>query len=411
MSQPDEFQRTAFAAGRVFTPGSPISERDLFAGRIEQLGKIIDAVSQRGYHVVLYGERGVGKTSLANVLASFLADRGANVLMPRVNCDGSDTFHSLWKKAFKDVFVTNTKPGIGFNPQAVTTARTLAETLTEKVTPDDVRRVLQQLSAGAVAIFVFDEFDRVPSGTARTLMSDTIKALSDFGVGATILLVGVADSVDALITEHRSIERALVQIPMPRMTEREIRQIIDNGLDRLEMTVSQTAREQLMSFSQGLPYIVHLLCLHTARMALTEKTRAIEDAHVHAGMEAALEQWQQSIVTAYYQATKSQQPGNIFREVLLACALAHVDELGYFSAASLRHPLNVITGRPYDIPNYSRHLKDFSEPGRGDMLQRVGAARKLRYRFKSPLMRPYIIMKGVNEGLVTISQVAQLTSR
>jgi hypothetical protein len=38
-----------------------------------------------------------------------------------------------------------------------------------------------------------------------------IKVLSDNSVPATLVLVGVADSVDALIVEHQSIERALVQ--------------------------------------------------------------------------------------------------------------------------------------------------------------------------------------------------------
>lgn len=45
---------------KVFTPGSPVNERDLFAGRILQISTLIEATSQRGYHAVLYGERGVG---------------------------------------------------------------------------------------------------------------------------------------------------------------------------------------------------------------------------------------------------------------------------------------------------------------------------------------------------------------
>jgi hypothetical protein len=58
------------------------------------------------------------------------------------------------------------------------------------------------------------------------------------------------------------------------------------------------------------------------------------------------------------------------------------------------------TGRPYDIPNFARHLKQLSEKGRGDMLQRVGEARRLRYRFTSPLLCPYILMKGFTDKLL-----------
>jgi hypothetical protein len=42
------------------------------------------------------------------------------------------------------------------------------------------------------------------------------------------------------------------------------------------------------------------------------------------------------------------------------------------------------------------------------MLQRVGEKRRLRYRFNSPLMRPYIIMRGFNEGLLDKKKMAAL---
>jgi Holliday junction resolvasome RuvABC ATP-dependent DNA helicase subunit len=36
----------------------------------------MDAINQQGQHVLIYGERGVGKTSLANVLSGFLKTMG-----------------------------------------------------------------------------------------------------------------------------------------------------------------------------------------------------------------------------------------------------------------------------------------------------------------------------------------------
>jgi hypothetical protein len=54
-----------------------------------------------------------------------------------------------------------------------------------------------------------------------------------------------------------------------------------------------------------------------------------------------------------------------------------------------------------DIPNFARHLKQFSEQQRGNVLVREGETRRIRYRFANPLMRPYIIMRGVSEGLLS----------
>jgi ABC-type molybdenum transport system ATPase subunit/photorepair protein PhrA len=59
----------AAQASTVFQPRTPITGKDLFAGRWAELTDISDAVHQAGLHVAIYGERGVGKTSLANVVS------------------------------------------------------------------------------------------------------------------------------------------------------------------------------------------------------------------------------------------------------------------------------------------------------------------------------------------------------
>src|SRR5579871_3795799 len=90
---PPDLQGLSFQTGSIFTPGAPINEKDLFAGRSEQVEKIIDAVSQRGCHAILYGERGVGKTSLSNMISAFLANR-LSFVISRTNCDISDSYSS-----------------------------------------------------------------------------------------------------------------------------------------------------------------------------------------------------------------------------------------------------------------------------------------------------------------------------
>jgi GTPase SAR1 family protein len=391
----------SFEAGRVFTPGSPLNERDLFAGRSDQIDQIINAVSQKGYHAVLYGERGVGKTSLSNVLVDYLDDMGIQIIMPRANCDASDDYSSLWKKVLKDIAVTQSKQGLGFTADDVKEARSVIDTMPEDVTPDDVRRVLSQLTEkNLMMVVIFDEFDRLSNKMTTVMMADTIKTLSDHGVDATIVLIGVGDSVDGLIQGHHSIERALVQVHLPRMSDEEVREIIKRGLTRLTMTIDQPALDEITALSQGLPYVTHLLALNSSREALKQGQTKVALSHIQLGVRQSLSQWQQSVISTYYNATKSHQPGNIFKEVLAACALAEPDELGYFTAGSLRTPLRFITGKSYDIPNFARHLNEFTKLERGPILQRTGETRKVRYRFESPLIRAYVTIRSVADGVL-----------
>ncbi|MDE0331134.1 MAG: hypothetical protein OXL41_04635 [Nitrospinae bacterium] len=315
----------------------------------------------------------------------------------------------MWKKIFQDITFEKRKQEPGFESQTISIVKNIADDLPDTLTPDLVRRTLSSIPRGVIFVPVFDEFDRIKSPDASNLMADTIKALSDFGVDATILIIGVADSIDELIEEHHSIERTLIQIPMQRMSNAEVTTIIENGLNALSLEIDDMEKKTIVDLSQGLPYITHLLSLHSAKSAIKRESKIIQREDIKEGIRISLSDWQQSIKSAYYQATRSPQPGNIFREVILACAFAETDDLGYFSAASVRAPLNtIVPDRSYDIPNYARHLKLLSGPDRGGLFDRVGEKRRLRYRFISPLMRPYIVMRGIDDQIISRDQLSEL---
>lgn len=400
-ADPAHFARLSHLIGQVFTPRTPINDSDLFAGRIVQLSTMHRAVSQSGCHAILFGERGVGKTSLANVMRTSLLGLDDTAIATKVNCAADDTFGSIWRKILDEIHVASERPGIGFQAQNERTSIPLSSYLPNDPSPHDVRKLLDQLSGHRSILLAFDEFDRIKDENIRLLMADTIKSLSDGATGATILLVGVADSVDQLIKDHQSIERAIIQIPMPRMSTAEIGEIMIKGFDRLGCTIKKDAVDEIVRLSQGLPHIAHLLALHAGMRAFAQSSEVIVRSHVAAGTRIALEEWQQSVRTAYSQATGSNQPGHIYKEVLLACALADKDEAGFFTASAVREPLRKITGKSYDIPNYAQHLKKFSEDGRGSILQRTGESRRIRYRFESPMMHAYVIIRGAVDGLLT----------
>ena len=104
-------------ASTAFTPASPVSEDALFAGRIGQVRRVVDAINQNGQHAIIYGERGVGKTSLANILSSRLVSKaGVHAIAPRINCDGTDNFNTLWKKALGKIEMVQSTDGMGVSP-------------------------------------------------------------------------------------------------------------------------------------------------------------------------------------------------------------------------------------------------------------------------------------------------------
>ncbi|OZI31717.1 hypothetical protein CAL29_27990 [Bordetella genomosp. 10] len=387
----------------VFSPSAPIDQQTLFSGRMSQLLDVMNAVSQKGQHAILFGERGVGKTSLARVISAAVRSSGAQYVAS-INCDPQMTFTTLWQKIFREIPVTHGKAPVGFTGEPSFTVDSLANHLPAVVTPDDIRYLLARMPG---ILVVIDELDRLEDHSVTALLADTIKTLSDHAVPTTVLLVGVADSVDALIQEHQSVERALVQIRMPRMSPAELYEIIDKGLGQAGMTITPEARDKIAILSQGLPHYTHLLALYAAqRVVLTGRTE-ITAQDVRTAIDGALAKAQQSIISSYHKATTSPQD-NLYPQVLLACALAKADGLGSFAASDVRGPLSHIMQKTYDIPAFAQHLNKFCEEIRGPVLLRTGSARRYRFRFVNPLLQPYVLMDGIKKSLIKEAEITDL---
>jgi Cdc6-like AAA superfamily ATPase len=379
----------------AFRPAAPIDRRGLFSGRSDEIAELYSVVAQPGQHAVIYGERGVGKTSLAAVVTEML--RGSGVLVARATCDSSDDFSSVWRKALSEIAVSRTTQAVGFGSTESETSIPGAGLLGPgEVTPHAVQRALGSIGTRQPIAVIFDEFDRLgaAAGKERALFADTIKTLSDRVAPATVVLVGVADDVGELIREHRSVERALVQIRMPRMSREELAEIAARGVKAARMTVAKTSVGRITVLSQGLPHYTHLLTQLAAQAALAERRADITARDVDSAVSRAIDRAQQSVTEAYYRATAGD--GDARRRVLLACALATEDDFGFFSADDLDEPLGKLGAEGSESLE-----QDLLELARAEtVLQRRQEAGSARYRFVNPLLQPYVVMRGLSEGLV-----------
>ena len=403
-------------AARLFSPRTPIAVADLFSGRFDQVLKLNATISQPGAHAIIYGERGVGKTSLANVAPitySLEAKESLHrIVAPRIACDSTDSFDSLWRKVFGGIRITSASQPVGYVTGRVDDEiHPLVEDLQpNSLAPSDVLSVLNDLGKICSLVVTLDEFDRLPKGDVPLLVADTIKALSDNNVSATIVIVGVGDSIAELVRGHESIGRHIVEIPLPRMSREELEKIVEDRLPKLGMTIERSALKLISLVCAGLPYYTHLLGQHAVCKTIFDDKTNVAKEDVNAAMKKAIEDSEREMKAAYYEATHSRQPNTFFSSTLAACALTTHDEFGYFTAASVRQPLGTIRGTPTDIPDFSSHLERFCKKEKGAILQQIGQKHQRRYRFRDPLMQPFVIIRSLDDRIITEEHIKTFAS-
>lgn len=407
-----EYIRRHGLVSKAFRPAAPVDDASLFAGRTAQMVRLLDAVQQPGQHAAVYGGRGVGKTSLAKVMVKILAAQTEPVVSLHYTCSATDTFQSVWQSVFEDLLITLRTPGFGFSGQPTSTAVPSTQVLvdvTQEMTADVVRRALFALTPSTPLAIFIDEFDRLPEAE-KVGFADTTKVLSDQLVPATLVLVGVADDIDGLVEAHESVRRSLAQIYMPNMSPGELGEIIDKGVALSDMSVDARFTAEVVNLAQGLPNYVHLIAQNACRVALDDKRTDVWFGDLDAAINRSIDSVQQSVLDTYHRATSSNRE-TLYKEVLLACALAKRDEKGTFGAADVRDELHRITGTFRDLPAFAQHLNDFSGTGRrGGVLDKIGANYRYRYRFRDPLLQPYVLMRGQIDGLMPGEDQSDATS-
>ena len=388
-SSDDEWRDLYFLLGSTFSPHQPINEKELFVGRIELITKVIDATFQAGKHVALFGDRGVGKSSLANSLKSTLVGLGRPIVCIKRMCTIEHDFGMIWRHVFDD-FQADGKP--------------VAEILGSNPNPYDVFKILQDIEPHKRIVIILDEFDRIADERTKSLMSDLIKSLSDNDDRTTIVIVGVAKNITGLFSDHASLPRAMQQLPMPRMDNSELRQIITSRLPGAGMSVSDDVIDAIVSLSQGFPGFTHLIALNAARKAVARKSVAIEDDDLAQALRVVVDEADQSVTDAYFNAVRSSRVENQYRQVLLACAVAQTDERGRFTARAVGEALKR-NNTPLAMTSFGRNLEQFCSVDRGPTLMREGLPKNYQYYFDYPLLKPFTIIKGLSEGSITPGQL------
>lgn len=268
----------------AFTPSQPVKDRAMFAGRRPLLKDLVVAIEDQRLHFVLYGDRGIGKTSILHVLKDLASD--ADYLVIYISCGDRMTFSDFARRVAQRIpllYHGDYAPGSREIEENLTLADILPK---DSIEVSSLAEQIERLTETRV-LMLLDEFDRVEAEGFRQAIAELIKHLSDRAAPAQVVVAGVASNLTDLIAQIPSIRRNVLGVQVPNMSDDEVGEMLGVAEQRAGIVFGAEARELIGLASLGLPYLVGLVGQHAALIATEQGRVEVVKADVRAAVKIA----------------------------------------------------------------------------------------------------------------------------
>lgn len=394
----------------VFTPKSVVS-REMFARRNEAdldgrpglQDRLRAALRDRGGQVLMYGDTGVGKSSLLKYAAE---DEGLKVVS--IECFSHRTYEQIMEECigrlvdfteveFSESYTVGSQLELGIaGPKLMTAKGTLkaefgSTSKFQAVQKEPIEVLLDAMQATGRSVVVLDNFQNVDDDRTRTLVAQSMERLSDRALETNdtkLVIIGIADDAPALLSGSGSFTRRTAEVGVPRMPDEELREILANGFRLLGLQSADKVLDRLVFFSDGFPYFAHLLGQSVSQAARRDKASEITMHMVGIALTDAAQQVEQGYearVRKALEAGGETQPRKRILELL-----AYDDSRLEWSSSDVIQLFAEAHGHRDDVSFLHTALAQLSTDKHGSMLKRTGTRGFYMYKFNDPHMRPYL---------------------
>lgn len=397
-------------------PSSPITSNEYLYGRTVQLETIRRALASPGRQIFIHGDRGVGKTSLAQTAAYLYQSADREPIF--VSCNSNTTFLQVVSAILRSATTPAVKSGssshsfrvgAGSGPTKLEAEYEYKNSwdASKAPTAEEFNAALAALARETSAysektIVVIDEFDLIKSQDEKAYFADLIKQLADQRIPLRILFCGIGRSLEQLLGSHGSAYRYIEGVQLDRLTYGARFEIIDESARALGVKVHDHARNRIAAVSDGFPHFVHLLCqkLYWEMFADPSEVALSTNSHYEEAVRNALLSIEMYLKSSYDRATK--RDSGDYERVLWAVA-DHSDLQR--SIHSIRHSYdaicNAMEANQVESSMLVTRLNTLKSKSCGHILSTV---RRSWYEFSESMMRGYVRLVAENSGCPLASE-------
>lgn len=379
-------------------PGQPIAP-EFFVGRAEQVRFLFDRIRQtlsgRLDIVFVSGERGIGKTSLAQFVRWYV-ERELKIIGAYVHLGGVQDINEAVRRSIERL--VQESDGKPWHKQLLEMLRShirqvglFGVTIEFSPPPDllsnasrNFAQTLKQLfsalrNAAKGLLLVWDDINGLAQ---RKEFADWLKSVADETAMAripiSIVLVGLEEVRAALIRNNESLARVLLPLEIPLWSEEECAEFFRKAFTRVNAQLVEDALTTMVEFSGGHPALAHEIGDAVFRV---DDDGVIDENDATKGISQAAEiVGRKYLEPQVYQAIRSLRYRKILR------VLASDPNNLFFQRAKIMQQLEPNERKAFD--NFLRRMQNLGiivpdpEGGRG------------AYRFRNALHFFYFGMEG-----------------
>ena len=395
-----------------FTPSGTIKTPEKLFGRQKSLLQIERALSSVGRQVLIYGDRGVGKTSVALTTAYLLNNAESAPIY--VVCGEHDRFddviraigrRSLEVKKNFETGKMSSGGGVTIFGVGATTTRT-DETAFNIATPlsiNDALEVIRYISSHNKGrrIIVVDEMERISSSIERAKFAEFIKNVPEVDDRAKFIFCGIASTVDELIGAHPSAGRILETIPLAKMHHNDLWSIIENVAEKISIEVDKNMLIRISQLSDGFPHYVHLVGESMFWNVFDDQNTIsnVAKSHFDAGIKGALERAEPTLRQQYMKATMKTKNTEDYEHTLWSLAdtnsdrrqLSEIYDSSYKRIARDKKGTNILSRE-----KFNQRLLTLRKSNHGNVVTGYGSG---WFGFRENIIRGYVRLKAETQGI------------
>ncbi|MFK4448346.1 hypothetical protein ABH944_008404 [Caballeronia udeis] len=314
----------------VLFASQPIQSREHLFGREQELDRIEKALFASGRHIFIYGDRGVGKSSLAATAANQYQSSDAEYI--DIGCSPDATLKSIVANiAYQAIDASRLRKtkitasiGLEFRylKAALASETTQSNLHDEIVSLADAVEVLREAASlhSDQPIVVLDEFDRITAPEERAAFADLLKHMGDKKVPLKLIFTGVGKSLDELLGAHQSAIRQLEGIELPKLSWDARWDIVIKAASSFNVSVDKEIYIRIAAVCDGYPYYAHFITEKMLWCAFDDPklVTQIEWDHYHTGLRVAIESISAELKRPYQEAVNKRS--SEYEEVLWATA-------------------------------------------------------------------------------------------